>query len=141
MLVTALLSPKAFNYAEVRVYCDEENSWINHIDFVDDMAAIMQQHTLAIGAPGSTSWERACLGLPSIVVPLADNQKHICQSLVEHKISLSVQLEEINSLLLPALDQLIETYSEMRERNLAICDGKGVERVMKNIMQLIESVI
>ena len=137
MSVTVLLSPKAFNYAEVSAYCDEENSWINHIDFVDDMAAAMQQHTLAIGAPGSTSWERACLGLPSIVIPLADNQKHICQSLVKYKLSLSVKLEEIDTLLLPIFKQLTDEYTAMRKRNLRTCDGKGVERVMESIMQLL----
>ena len=138
--VTVLLSSRAVNYEEVQAYCEKESQWIKHIDFVDDMAAIMQEHSIAIGAAGSTSWERACLGVPSIIIPLADNQKYICQSLVEHGLSLSVALEDIDSLLLPALNQLIATHSEMRKRNLAVCDGQGVERVTKNIMQLIESI-
>ena len=36
---------------------------------------------LAIGAAGSTSWERLCLGLPALVVTLADNQKAVAQAL------------------------------------------------------------
>ena len=39
-----------------------------------DMAALMSQADLAIGAGGSSTWERACLGLPSLTLILADNQ-------------------------------------------------------------------
>ena len=39
-----------------------------------NMAELMSQADLAIGAGGSTVWERLCLGLPSVVIPLADNQ-------------------------------------------------------------------
>lgn len=38
-----------------------------HVD-VNDMAALMSAADLAVGAGGSTSWERSCLGLPSLIV-------------------------------------------------------------------------
>jgi UDP-2,4-diacetamido-2,4,6-trideoxy-beta-L-altropyranose hydrolase len=41
---------------------------------IANMAELMAMSDLAIGAAGSTSWERCCLGLPSILVILADNQ-------------------------------------------------------------------
>lgn len=41
---------------------------------VADMARLMVSADLAIGAAGTAVWERCCLGLPSIVVPLAENQ-------------------------------------------------------------------
>jgi UDP-2,4-diacetamido-2,4,6-trideoxy-beta-L-altropyranose hydrolase len=41
------------------------------------LAHLMGQADLAIGAGGATSWERCCLGLPSIVVTLAENQRPI----------------------------------------------------------------
>jgi UDP-2,4-diacetamido-2,4,6-trideoxy-beta-L-altropyranose hydrolase len=44
---------------------------------VDDMAELMTNADLAIGAPGSTAYERAMLGLPSIFATLADNQRGI----------------------------------------------------------------
>ena len=40
----------------------------------DEMARIMSQSDLAIGACGVTGMERACLGLPSIMLETADNQ-------------------------------------------------------------------
>lgn len=41
---------------------------------VDDMAARTAAADLAIGAGGATTWERCCLGLPSIIVETAENQ-------------------------------------------------------------------
>ncbi len=38
------------------------------------MAEIMSKSDLCIGAGGSTSWERCCLGLPTISFAIADNQ-------------------------------------------------------------------
>jgi len=47
---------------------------------VNDMAQRMADSDLAIGAAGSTSWERCCLGLPTLMVVLADNQRGIASS-------------------------------------------------------------
>jgi UDP-2,4-diacetamido-2,4,6-trideoxy-beta-L-altropyranose hydrolase len=43
----------------------------------NDMGQRMADSDLAIGAAGSTSWERCCLGLPTLMVVLADNQRGI----------------------------------------------------------------
>lgn len=48
---------------------------------VNDMAQRMADSDLAIGAAGSTSWERCCLGLPSLLVVLATNQRDIANGL------------------------------------------------------------
>ena len=48
---------------------------------VTDMAALMVQADLAIGAAGGTSWERCALGLPSLMLVLADNQKAAAQAM------------------------------------------------------------
>jgi len=45
------------------------------------LATLMVQADLAIGAGGATSWERCCLGLPSLVITLAENQKPIAAEL------------------------------------------------------------
>ncbi|XGA80982.1 UDP-2,4-diacetamido-2,4,6-trideoxy-beta-L-altropyranose hydrolase [Halomonas sp. CH40] len=44
---------------------------------VNDMARRMAEADLAIGAAGSTSWERCCLGLPTLMLVLAENQKEV----------------------------------------------------------------
>ena len=41
---------------------------------IKNMAELMAQTDLAIGAGGGATWERLCLGIPSIVVTVAKNQ-------------------------------------------------------------------
>ena len=38
------------------------------------LAGLIARADLAIGAGGATTWERACLKLPSLVVAIAENQ-------------------------------------------------------------------
>lgn len=48
------------------------------------LASLMVKADLAIGAGGTTSWERLCMGLPALVVTLAENQRPIAQALNRH---------------------------------------------------------
>lgn len=134
--VTVLLSPKAPHYDSVKQFCTEHASWITHIDFVDNMAELMLKHQAAIGAPGTTSWERACLGLPSIIIPLAENQKAISEQLVEVEAAIKVNLPDISSTLLTAYQSMIERWHDMHLTNLSVCDGLGLFRVTHCINQL-----
>ena len=45
------------------------------------LAGLITRADLAIGAVGATTWERACLGLPSIAIPFASNQVPVSQVL------------------------------------------------------------
>lgn len=132
-LFTVLLSPRAPHYEAVKAWCDSHMNVI-HYDFVQDMASLMDEHDIAIGAPGTTSWERACLGLPNIVIPIAANQQDICQALLAHQASLLVQLSDIENELLPTVHNLLNNYSMFANANLKLCDGEGLQRVINVIM-------
>lgn len=58
---------------EIRATCAATPGTLYHYQ-VDNMAELMLQADLAIGAAGSTTWERCYLGLPSLLLVLADNQ-------------------------------------------------------------------
>lgn len=45
------------------------------------LALLMTKADLAIGATGATSWERLCLGLFTLVITLADNQREVAEKL------------------------------------------------------------
>ena len=55
---------------------------------VETVAELMTHADLAVGAPGATAYERAVLGLPSIVVTLADNQRGMARLLAENAAAL-----------------------------------------------------
>lgn len=50
---------------------------------VDNIAELMAQADLAIGAGGATTWERCFLGLPSLIVVIAENQREVAKSVHE----------------------------------------------------------
>lgn len=133
---TVLLSKNSPNYDSVSSFCANNKGWVNHIPFTNDMASLMLEHTLAIGAPGATSWERACMGLPSIVVPLAENQRDIGKSLSQHAATLTLEVDELPDQLNKKLHSLISCSSTMRQSNFNICDGWGSYRVSKIMLQL-----
>jgi UDP-2,4-diacetamido-2,4,6-trideoxy-beta-L-altropyranose hydrolase len=51
---------------------------------VDSMAAIMVKADLAIGAGGVNTWERMCIGLPALVISIAENQDVLLDDLVKN---------------------------------------------------------
>jgi UDP-2,4-diacetamido-2,4,6-trideoxy-beta-L-altropyranose hydrolase len=50
-------------------------------DPLPSLAGLIVRADLAIGAGGATTWERACLGLPSLVTPIAANQLESVEAL------------------------------------------------------------
>lgn len=102
------------------------------------MAELMADADLAIGAGGSASWERCCLGLPALLVALADNQVDIAKALdsVGACIYLGTK-ETVNTL---TIQRAIANLSDMHDhlelisRHAAsLVDGMGVERVCQEL--------
>ncbi len=60
--------------ARVREHC--ERSGYSYLGRVQSMAPLMNEADLAIGGVGSTTWERCAVGLPAIVVTVAENQRN-----------------------------------------------------------------
>ena len=135
--ITVLLSPRAPNYVNVGKFCHKKLN-IKQIDFVNDMAKVMLEHDVAIGAPGTTSWERACLGLPSIIIPLAENQLSISKALVKAQSAIIVDLNDIESCLLDSLQLLLSNWCSYYQANLKLCDGLGLYRLLLEVDNLNE---
>ncbi|MBA4444759.1 UDP-2,4-diacetamido-2,4,6-trideoxy-beta-L-altropyranose hydrolase, partial [Cylindrospermopsis raciborskii CS-506_C] len=53
----------------------------NFYENLPHLAQLMAHADLAIGAGGTTTWERLCLGLPSLVISIAENQVPACLAL------------------------------------------------------------
>jgi UDP-2,4-diacetamido-2,4,6-trideoxy-beta-L-altropyranose hydrolase len=104
---------------------------------VNDMAQRMADSDLAIGAAGSTSWERCCLGLPTLMVVLAENQKeaaaHLERAAAAYCLSLDSRLQQqIQDRLILLLSQR-KKLSQMSMCAGEITDGAGVERMVAAI--------
>jgi RimJ/RimL family protein N-acetyltransferase len=101
------------------------------------MAEILLEHAIAIGAPGTTAWERACLGVPSIIIPLADNQRTIATNLVKTDSAILVEPEQIKAHLTSSYKTLVLNWSKYHLNSLKLCDGLGVKRVSRYIHNLL----
>jgi len=130
---TVLLSKRSPSYEQVKLFALSNNEWVEHIEFVEDMPNFMSKYSIMIGAPGSTSWERACLGIPSIIVPIADNQKNIAQQLADANAVKVVELNDIKTELFSALQDIITQWKSYSRHNLALCDGLGCKRTIKQL--------
>jgi len=97
------------------------------------LAALMAAADLAIGAGGATSWERLCLGLPTLVITLADNQRPIAAELEKQSLIHWLGHHDVVSAAAvgKAIDEQIERGSdeEWSLRCFAAVDGRGVSRV------------
>lgn len=95
---------------------------------VSNMAERMARADIAIGAAGSTTWERCCLGLPSIMLILADNQYQVAKPLAQ--VGAAFLLGTPDKLVdLPALwPQLTSEPSLkiMSQKAASLTDGQGV---------------
>jgi len=78
-VVVGLSNPKRYEIAQM---CDKMPKTNFHCQ-VNNMAELMRQADLAIGAGGSTTWERCLLGLPSLTVVLAENQFELTRTMAK----------------------------------------------------------
>lgn len=96
------------------------------------LAPLLLQADIAIGAGGSSSWERCCLGLPALIVTLAANQIPIAHALNTDNLAKwignhdCVSSEIIQKALIEVLshDDEIEAWSR---RCLQITNGQGTK--------------
>ena len=97
---------------------------------VKNMAQIMTSADIAIGASGSSTWERCCLGLPSIQLVISANQEYLAQILYNNKIiKLVKEVKEVSCLLESAEDWMKDVGTLSAE----ICDGLGTNRVLNKM--------
>ncbi len=60
--------------------CQRQKGWKVHVDHPAP-EALMARSALAVGAGGTMTWERCAVGLPSIVISIAENQKQMSEAL------------------------------------------------------------
>lgn len=107
---------------------------------VDNMAQLMVGADLAIGAGGSTMWERCYLGLPSITVVIADNQIEIAKTVAAQGAICNLGLpNEVNvGSLLKAVIDIIEnpqTLKEMSSKALDIVNKDDNNAILTSILE------
>ena len=100
-----------------------------------DMPSLMAWSDMALTACGSTCWELAYMGIPAIVIVLADNQAGIAEGLAEAGITEYLgRFDTVNNKdLIHAIESLAFDYSTRRRRSIQarkLVDGRGASRIL-----------
>ena len=112
-----------------------------HVD-TPHMARLTAEADIGIGAPGSSTWERCVLGLPSVMVVLADNQRPAARALAQRGAALVVDIAaaDFDTAFDRALMKLLRDAGVRRDlaaRSAEICDGLGAGRIAEIFLKLI----
>jgi UDP-2,4-diacetamido-2,4,6-trideoxy-beta-L-altropyranose hydrolase len=99
---------------------------------VGNMAQLIAESDLAIGAAGTSAWERCCLGLPTLTMVLADNQRGGASALSKiGAVSLLEDGDRLQQELGTKLQELrvVQNMQRMQDACSSVCDGMGTVRV------------
>lgn len=152
-VLTALSASPLAPSLDVLVVMGAGAAWLSHVQAqvrelplkvevrvaIDDMAEQMCAADLSIGAAGGTAWERCCLGLPSLLVMLADNQQLGASALERAGAACVIGAPDKIAARLPgflARLALPEHLLRMQAASARISDGLGVQRVMNTLETL-----
>jgi UDP-2,4-diacetamido-2,4,6-trideoxy-beta-L-altropyranose hydrolase len=102
---------------------------------VPSMAPLMKWADFAIAAAGTTAWELAFMGVPSMLIPLAENQRAVADKLGEAGAAVNLGWHE--SLTPGVIADTVKTLMvasekrrQMSERGRSLVDGHGAARVV-----------
>lgn len=109
-----------------------------HID-ARDMAALIAAADIAVGAGGSSAWERCSLGLPSLTVIVADNQRENTAALAREGATLAIAPPsgDFDARLRAGFEQLAGDQAlrtTMSAAAAGLCDGLGATRVAERLL-------
>lgn len=123
----------------LRALLRETQAPIRLIEDATNMAELMAWADVAIAASGATSWELARLGLPSLVVALAENQVPVAEALAREGIAINLawHAKVSHRTLAEALRALLDDASRRRAMSDAgrrLVDGLGADRVVTRLL-------
>ena len=130
--IDVVLSSSAPSLPGLMLFAERDSRFTLHVD-TSDMATLMAAADLAIGAAGTTSWERCCVGLPTLLLVLAENQRRIATVLDSMGAAIHV---DVLSDLGTALMHLVEDHSaraELSARSAAITEGRGATVIVDDM--------
>jgi RimJ/RimL family protein N-acetyltransferase len=105
----------------------------------EKMPELMSWADLAITAGGSTCWELAFMGVPSLIITVAENQEGIGEGLEKVGAAISLGWHEgvQTSTLRKAIKQLLEDRQKREDLSTKarkIVDGKGLKRILRQLI-------
>jgi len=135
LAVDVVLGPGAPHLAAVRRRFERSTGLLQLHDTGDEVAERLAAADLAIGAAGVSAWERCVLGLPSLVIPTAGNQRAVAKALETVGAARVLALSALSDVVLDsALCELIgdaDLRATQTRAGAALIDGRGLARTVQ----------
>jgi len=137
--VTVVLGEKCPWHRKVQTIAKKSRRPTQVLQNVSNMAMLMLKADLAIGAAGSSTWERCCLGLPTILVTMAKNQQPVVQAMKLANAGIDVGSSD-SAEFTDRFDDALKAIrnpmllSKFAQLSAEICDGDGVGRVSNQLL-------
>ncbi|OPX54809.1 UDP-2,4-diacetamido-2,4,6-trideoxy-beta-L-altropyranose hydrolase [Oceanospirillum multiglobuliferum] len=131
--ITVVMGKTAPHLLQVQQFAASSKYSITVLSAVSNMAELMANADFAIGAAGSTAWERCTLGLPTLMIILADNQKLIAAQLQAAQAAWSIEAQDCHQLthFWSSIDGQVLINTSLSAQTVA--DGLGVDKIVEEI--------
>ncbi len=109
---------------------------------IADMAGLISKQDIVFSSPGITTYELACLGIPSIFIPFNEPQYLLAKEMSKLGFGINFGYWNDNFKKLDVAISRISDYKEKKKIHFAgrkIVDGKGLFRVSKKLISLLKS--
>jgi len=121
--------------ASLREFLSNSGRVVRLVENAANMPELIASADVAVAGAGTTSWEMCFLGLPALLIVLADNQQGIADELGKQEIMVDLGRgsEVSRSTIARQLRRLAESSAvrrEMSRRGHDLVDGLGAERVV-----------
>lgn len=138
--IHVILTDKAKHLDSIKAFINNSSLDIQlHIN-IDNVAALILQADIAIAAAGTSMLERCCLGLPGVLVCIADNQAHIAKAVADSGSAIAVlDKEQLSDKLTEVIQQFTNnpgSYQTIATLALATCNGNGSTLLSERLQQL-----
>lgn len=148
--VITALEECGFGSGQVKVVAGKQNPHLAKLEsqclrlgyqcesFTDHMAELLAASDLGLGAGGVSMIERFCMGLPSIVIPIAENQRpgaRHAKALGAIELVDPEPQERVAAIATALRDLMLQPdrLQTMSRAACALCDGRGAGRVAETM--------
>ena len=133
LTVTAVTGPNNPDIGRIEQLAAKRPA-IKILRFAEDVLPITMEADLAVGAFGVSIWERLLLGVPSIIVTIADIQELPARALAQD--GYAIYLDGSETVTADAIREAVEKYlrnpgalAELSRKGMELVDGEGAGRV------------
>lgn len=136
--VTVVMGPYAPWLSQVQAQATQMPRQTEVLVAVNNMAQLMAESDLAIGAAGGTAWECCSLGLPSLVLVLAKNQLPGAVALQKAGAAVAMESQQQITVFMEPLQAAKfakEVLTKLSKAAAAVTEGEGCQQTVKHLLE------